>query len=270
VPYHILEVSADLRERQRETLVRLAPECLGSIQWLEELPRAPLQGIVLANEVADALPVSRFVMRDGRVLAEGVVESGETFAWAAREPSAELLTAVIGISGQTGIVFPDGYRSEISLRLRAWLGAVAGALDSGVILLCDYGMSRREYYHRERQSGTLICHYRHRAHGNPFLYPGLQDVTAWVDFTAVAEAAEAAGLRVAGYSTQAHFLLDAGLASELAAASPPGTAAGLQTAEQAKKLLLPGEMGEHFKVMALTRGETGIAGFGFRDLRHML
>jgi SAM-dependent MidA family methyltransferase len=150
------------------------------------------------------------------------------------------------------------------------VGAIAAALDCGLFLLCDYGMSRREYYHRERQSGTLICHYRHRAHGNPFLYPGLQDITAWVDFTAVAEAGEAAGLRIAGYSTQAHFLLDAGLDAELDGMRSTAEGGGFRTLQQAKRLLLPGEMGEHFKVMALTRGKAEIAGFGFRDLRHIL
>jgi SAM-dependent MidA family methyltransferase len=269
VRYNILEVSADLRERQRATLARLAPEHLSSVSWLEELPGAPQHGIVLANEVADALPVSRFMMCDGRVLADGVVECGESFTWAPREPSAELRNAVTAIT-RGGSVLTDGYRSEVSLRLPGWIASLAAALDAGLLLLGDYGMSRREYYHRERRSGTLMCHYRHRAHDNPFVYPGLQDITAWVDFTAAAQAGEAAGLQVAGYGTQAHFLLDAGLDVELDAMRSADTGAGVQMVGDAKKLLMPGEMGERFKIMALTRGEAAIAGFGFRDLRHTL
>lgn len=270
VCYQILEVSADLRERQRVTLARLAPGHLASVEWLDELPGAPLQGIILANEVADALPVSRFTVRDGKPLALGVVESAEGFAWATRDAPAALSAAVAGIQRRFGVALPEGYSSEVSLGLPGWVHAIAAALGLGLFLLCDYGMSRREYYHRERRDGTLTCHFRHRAHGNPFLYPGLQDITAWVDFTALAEAGEAAGLRVAGYGTQAHFLLDAGLDAELAAMMTADARANLLATQQAKKLLLPGEMGERFKLMALARGDMELAGFGFRDLRHLL
>ena len=263
VRYAILEVSAELRERQRATLARLAPAHFAAVRWLDELPTVPLQGIVLANEVADALPFSRFVVRDGRAAACGVVESAGAFAWAPREPSTALSAAIAGIERSIGYRLAEGYCSEVCLRLPGWVSAVAAALDAGMFLLGDYGMSRREYYCLERRDGTLACHYRHRVHGDPFFHPGLQDITAWVDFTAVAEAAEAAGLRVAGYSTQAHFLIDAGIEAELASAD-------LATVQRAKKLLLPGEMGERIRIMALTRGECEPAGFGFRDLRHQL
>lgn len=270
VPYLVLEPSADLRERQRDTLARLAAGHLAAVRWLDALPDAPVQGIVLANEVADSLPVSRFVMRDGGVLADGVVESGESLSWASGDPSPALRAAATRIDQLASGTLPDGYRSEVSLRLAGWVNAVAAALGHGLFLLCDYGMSRREYYRPERRHGTLMCHYRHRAHDDPFLYPGLQDISAWVDFTAVAEAAEAAGLAVAGYGTQAHFLIDAGLDVELAAMRSSDADADLRTLQQARRLVLPGEMGERFKIMALTRGEAQIAGFGFRDLRHTL
>ncbi len=263
MPYSILEVGAELRARQRATIARRAPAHLAAVTWLDELPALPLEGVVLANEVADALPFSRFVVRDGTVRALGVARAGNTFTWAAAEPSTALVAAVAAIERGIGHRLAEGYRSEVCLRLPAWVNAVGGALAAGMFLLGDYGMSRREYYHPERRDGTLTCHYRHRAHGDPFYHPGLQDITAWVDFTALAEAAEAAGLRVAGYGTQAHFLIDAGLEAELAGANP---ATGLQ----AKKLLLPGEMGERIRMMALTRGEVEPVGFGFRDLRHQL
>lgn len=262
--YLMLEPSADLRERQRETIGRLAPAHQSRVLWLERLPDG-IDGIVLANEVADALPVSRFVMRDGQVQALGVSRRTDGFGWTPGPASTELGAALGALQAQLPEPLPDGYASEASLRLGPWLASLADTLRRGALLLCDYGTTRREYYHPQRNSGTLICHYRHRAHDNPFLHPGLQDITAWVDFTAVAQAADRAGFTVAGYTTQAHFLLDNGIAEELA--GPPSHVA----ASQAKSLLLPGEMGERFKVMALVRG-AGLApaGFALRDLRHRL
>ena len=180
------------------------------------------------------------------------------------------MRAVARIEESLGHRLADGYSSEICLRLPAWIDAIAASLGAGAFLLFDYGMSRREYYHPDRRDGTLTCHYRHRAHGDVFLYPGLQDITAWVDFTAVAESADAAGLRVSGYATQGHFLLDAGLDEELASATRGADRESLEFIRQARQLLLPGEMGERFKAMALTRGDGEIGGFGFRDLRHLL
>jgi SAM-dependent MidA family methyltransferase len=266
--YLILEVSAGLRARQRATLARLPPALSGLVTWLDRLPESPVRGVVLANEVADALPVSRFRIGSGGVLACGVAESGGGFAWAEQAPDRELAAAVAGLGLEPGL--PAGYTSEVCRLLSPWLRTVADALGEGAFLLFDYGGSRREYYHPERSAGTLICHYRHRAHVDPFLHPGLQDITAWVDFSAVAAAAEAAGLDVAGYATQAHFLLDAGLPAELSALQGPGTREGVALAAQAKRLVMPGEMGERAKVIALTRGNRAPGGFGFRDLRHLL
>jgi SAM-dependent MidA family methyltransferase len=270
VRYLILDVSADLRERQRATLDHLPARMRTAVRWLDALPATPERAIVIANEVADALPVTRFVKWHGGVMAQGVTVADGRFAWAMRPAGPELKAAVAAIEEDLGAVLPEGYASEVSLRLPAWIRALAGALETGVVLICDYGMSRREYYHPERRDGTLICHYRHRAHDDPFLYPGLQDLSAWVDFTAVAQAARAAGLRLAGYSTQAHFLMDTGLGEELAAMTPGIGRASVEVLRQAKTLLLPGEMGERFKVMALARGEATLGGFGFRDLSHML
>lgn len=268
--YLVLEVSADLRERQHAAFARLPASLRQRVHWLDALPAEPLAAIVLANEVADALPVSRFVRHADGVLAEGVAFSCGRPGWSERTGAAAIGDAVAALEAELGTALPEGYHSEVSLRLPAWVASVAAVIGSGALLICDYGMSRREYYHAERTDGTLTCHYRHRAHGDPFLYPGLQDITAWVDFTALATAATAAGLTVAGYSTQAHFLLDTGIGEELTAmAAQPGRAQA-ELARQVRTLMLPGEMGERFKVMALGRGDCGIGGFGFRDLRHRL
>jgi SAM-dependent MidA family methyltransferase len=244
--YLILEPSADLRERQGRALARFA----GRVSWLDRLPEWPLHAIV-ANEVLDALPVSRFAKRAARVVPRGVVEQGDGFAWADAPQRAELAAAVGALEHALGAPLPDGYESEVVLQLPAWIASVAGALTRGCVLLVDYGLVRREYYHPQRSSGTLICHYRHRAHSDPFLFPGLQDLSAWVDFSACADAARAVGLEVAGFTTQAQFLL-ATLAAE-----PPraGTdAAALRERSALKTLLLPGEMGERFKVLLLRKG----------------
>lgn len=273
--YLMLEVSADLRERQRALLARRAPEHLDRVEWLDALPERPLRGIVLANEVLDALPVSRFRIGPAVAAAQaeapvevlGVALAGDRFAWASRPAPAALAAAVARIGADLGSPLPEGFVSEACLRLPGWIAALAAVLGSGAVLFLDYGGARREVYHAERRDGTLLCHYRHRAHADPFRYPGLQDITAWVDFTAVADAAVAAGLEVAGYATQAHFLLDAGIDAELAAVEEAGR---LRASQEAQRLLLPGEMGERFKAIALTRGSAPIGGFGFRDLRHLL
>ncbi len=270
VRYRVLEVSAELRERQRETLARLAPGFLSRVEWLDTLPQQALDGVVIANEVADALPVSRFTRTAGAVLEQGVCRAANGFAWEARTAQPDLARAVAAIEADCGAPLPEGYTSEASLRLPAWVGALGALLGSGCLLICDYGGSRRELYHPERYEGTLTCHYRHRVHHDPLLLPGLQDITAWVDFSAVAAAGEAAGLTVAGYATQAHFLMDAGIDAELAAAGGTGGLPDMRLVQQAKTLLLPGEMGERFKVMALVRGPVSPGGFGWRDLRHLL
>jgi SAM-dependent MidA family methyltransferase len=250
VDYWILEPSADLRERQRRTLARFAPR----VRWLDRLPAVPFKGVIVANEVLDALPVSCFAKVAGATRAVGVANGGAGFAWAERGDAQELAAAVARLERSLGAPLADGYRSELCLALPAWLGTLAASLERGSLLFVDYGLARAEYYHVQRSGGTLVCHYRHRAHADPFLYPGLQDITAWVDFSAVADAAAAAGLTLAGFTTQAQYLV-----ALLAAA--PG-AFGIDVAsprEQSalKTLILPGEMGERFKVLLLRKGATG-------------
>ena len=266
VTYLILEPSADLRERQRRALARFGAH----VAWLERLPEEPIAGAIVANEVLDALPVSCFAKRGARVVPRGVVARGDGLAWADGPEQRDLSDAVGSLELALGAPLADGYRSEIALALPPWLASVASALERGSILFVDYGLPRREYYHPQRAAGTLICHYRHRAHADPFLYPGLQDITAWVDFSACADAARAAGLDVAGFTTQAQFLL------ATVAAEPPSLgleAAALRERSALKTLLLPGEMGERFKVLLLRKGHTGAAArepLPGRDLRGRL
>ena len=259
--YLILEVSADLRERQRQEIAAQAAQWQDQVHWLERLPEE-LCGVVVGNEVLDALPVCRF-----RRAAAGFEEfcvscAGEEFAWQLRPATGERHAALTALEASLPRPFAQDYCSEICLRLPAFIHTLADALTRGALLFTDYGYPRAAYYHPERHLGTLMCHYRQRAHDDPFLYPGLQDITAHVDFTAVAEAGTCAGLQLAGYTTQAHFLLALGIAA---------LATDLKTAREVKLLTLPGEMGERFKAMGFQKGiELPLHGFALRDLSYSL
>lgn len=268
--YRILDVSPDLRERQEALLRQRAPDLLPLVTWLDA-PPADLRGVILANEVLDALPVERFVRRDGRILQQRVAVARNGFAWTDAPASARLAAAVEAIEAERGAPFPDSFASEVCLALPGWIQGLSDVLRSGVAFLFDYGVSRREYYAAQRIDGWLRCHFRHRAHSDPLVLVGIQDLTAWVDFTAVAEAAVAAGFEISGYSAQAQFLMAGGLAKELQglAALPPGEQ--LELSRQVKTLTLPGEMGEHFKCMALHKGAIAQpSGFGLADRTHTL
>lgn len=268
--YYILEVSASLRAQQQATIGTLPESLAQRVIWLETLPANPLRGVVIANEVADALPFERFVSTQAGCLARGVaVADNGALHSADRPPSEALQRAYAGLIAQLGAPLPAGYCSEISLVLAPWITSLARVLERGAVLVFDYGLGAAELYHPERNAGTLRCHYRHRAHDDPILYPGLQDITAWVDFSHLAEAGDRAGLEVAGYCTQAAFLLATGIETELAAIHEP--LAHAKAASQARQLLLPGEMGEIFKVIALTRDwPQPLEGFRLQDLRRLL
>lgn len=261
--YRIVEISGPLRAVQQARIAGL-PELAGRVEWLDGPPATTWQGVVLANEVLDALPVDRFCAVHGGCEAIGVVTSGEEFGWQSRPADAALAEAVASLAES----LPVGYVSELRPMLPAWIEAAAATLDNGAMLLIDYGLPRSQYYHASRDGGSLCAFYRHRRVDDVFARPGLQDLTAWVDFTAVAEAATAAGLKVAGFATQAHFLASLGIERELAAALENcETREALALSQGASMLLLPGEMGERFKVMALSRGiGRTFSGFGFRDL----
>jgi SAM-dependent MidA family methyltransferase len=260
--WHMLEPSPELRERQRARLGE-------RVQWHDTLPRG-FRGLVLANEVADALPVERFAIHRGQPRRLGVgLQEDDRLGWRLMPPEDEFAAAVRALEADCGVSFPEGYRSEFSPLLKPWVHSLADSLAAGLLLLIDYGLPRRELYSLERSDGTLRCHYRHRAHDDPFLWPGLQDITAWVDFTAVAEAGTVAGLALEGFTTQAAFLSGNGIDRLLQRAAHD--AAGIVQAQQAKRLLLPGEMGERFRVMGLGRAlEPALAGFGLLDLANRL
>lgn len=279
--YLILEPGAELRERQRDLLAARHPDLRGRVHWLTALPKG-LNGVLVANEVMDAMPVSRFqIDAEGmpaeiRVRPPATADPGWTEVLAPPEDPA-LLEAVAGLHAR-GLARMPGYGSEINLRLGPWLGALAGSLRQGLMLLIDYGYEEAEYYRAERDMGTLVCHYRHQAHGNPYVHLGLQDITAHVDFTAAARAGQAAGLEIAGYTTQAHFLLALGLDELLAERlkGPGGEGdAGRELLLGAKQLVMPDAMGERFRVLGLAKGlippgGESWRGFRLRDLRSRL
>jgi len=267
--YAILEPSADLRARQRERLARrLIPPVSDLVEWLDGPPSARWNGVLFANEVIDALPTPRFALRDGEVFEEGVAVDGEgRFVRADRPADALLAAAVRHVERYLEQPFLDGYRSELLPHLPYWLQAVMGPLDKGALLFADYGHPRREYYQPERDEGTLRAYYRHRVHGDPYLWPGLQDLTASVDFTALAEAGTNAGFDLAGYTTQANFLLGNGLQDRLDEAEARADATTLlRLRNEAKRLTLPSEMGERFQVMGFSRDIDFDAAFLFNDL----
>lgn len=264
--YFILEVSADLRERQRALLQQRFPHLMERIEWLDRLPEE-FRGVLIANEVLDALPIHRFRIRGLKVNQLGVTWELGRLDWSEVHADAALEAAVREVEFNLGEPFADGYTSEINLRLQPWIAGIAASMQQGVALFIDYGLPRRQYYAGSRSEGTMLCHFRHRFHDDPLINVGVQDIGAWVDFTAVAEAAVAAGMRVAGYTTQAHFLIGNGIEEFLAPKDDEELAARLQMARQAMLLTLPGEMGERFKVIGLAKDvELPLRGFSVRDL----
>ncbi len=266
--YLILELSAELRARQRATLQSGAAHLLDRVEWLDTLPEPPLHGVVLANELLDAMPVHLFQTGAHGVEELFVAYGGEGFQWRRAPVSDRTLEERLQ---QITPLLPDSYRSEVGLAAERWLHTVGTLLEAGVILLIDYGFPQREFYHPQRSGGTLMCHYRHRAHTDPLILPGLQDITAHVNFTAMAETALATGLELYGYTTQANFLLATGLEQALQE-MPHRLPARLELSRQIRILTMPQEMGELFKVMAVGRGLTDLPlrGFTLRDLRGRL
>jgi SAM-dependent MidA family methyltransferase len=264
--YAILEVSADLADRQTTLLRRLPAQLSKRVVWLDRLPADPIRGVVLANEVLDALPFRRFVVRAGEARELGVALHEDSFVW--RESSTESAWGA-ALLRELSFALPEGYTSEIGLNVEPWLGSVGRCIEHGALLLFDYGLPRSHYYHPQRIDGTLLCHFKQRAHADPFINVAVQDITGWVDFTRVAEAALVADLEVSGFATQAAFLLGTGIERLMVGAS--GSVEQARLAGEARRLLLPGEMGEAFKVMALSRRlQRPLSGFMYQDLRPSL
>jgi len=256
--YRILETSPDLRERQRATIARDAAPCAAIVDWVATMPKS-VDGAVVANEVLDAIP-AHVVSRRGDAFFEHGVGWDDALGrlrWVEQPAGASL--AALGAQR-----FPPGvdYLSEINPAAVALVEDIGRRLAGGAALFIDYGFPAAEYYHPQRNDGTLMCHYRHRAHADPFLWPGLNDITAHVDFSAIADAGERAGLRVAGFAPQAPFLMGCGILDLLAAVGSPDSPVYMKAAAPVQKLLSPAEMGELFKVLALVRTE-GIDWMGF-------
>ena len=263
VSYQILEVSADLAARQQQ---RLAPWS-ASVQWINQLP-AQFEGCIIGNEVLDAMPVEVFGWNaTGELVLRGVsIDDGE-MRWADRPAPPELAHIISSRCPP----FPD-YQSEINLQAEAWMRSLGRSLCKGAIILIDYGFPGHEYYHPQRHRGTLMCHIQHRAHDDPFFAPGLQDITAHVDFTAMAQAAREDGLELLGYTSQARFLMNAGIADVLGQVARGLTPQALAMTNQAiQKLMSEAEMGELFKVIAVGRGiDYPLLGFTRGDRSHQL
>jgi SAM-dependent MidA family methyltransferase len=262
--YLILETSADLRQRQRDLLQRDLPQLVERVTWLDALPDA-LDALVIGNEVLDAMPVHVITTGTDGIDERGVTLDGEKFAWRTRPAAGELLEAAqkLGLAA--------GYTTEISLASLAFMRTLAHHLRHGVAILIDYGFPAHEYYHPQRASGTLMCHYRQHAHDDPLCLAGLQDITAHVDYSAIAEAALQSGLDLLGYANQAQFLINCGITDLLAETPADNAAAYLPLAAQAQKLLSPAEMGELFKVIAFGRNlRVPLAGFAGGNKQRLL
>lgn len=252
--YFILEISADLRERQQQLFQEKSPHLLSRVKWLDTLPEN-FTGIILANEVIDAMPVHKFLIEDPiKTLCVDIEE--DQLVWKTISADSNLIDAINNLD----IMFEKGYASEINVLVSAWIKSLSQCLTAGVILLIDYGFPRHEFYHPDRKQGTLMCHFQHHAHDNPLLYPGIQDITSHVDFTAIAEAADENNLSVAGFTNQAAFLISCGLTDMLEVVQDDATR--FEFSQQIKRLTMPSEMGELFKVMALTKGfDEALIGF---------
>jgi SAM-dependent MidA family methyltransferase len=262
--YLLLEVSPDLRERQRTLLAQRFPDDMARFEWIDRLPER-IRGMVIANEVLDVVPCSLVHREAGRYLERGVILSEAGFAFEDQELQDGELRR------RAASVFPTGdydYLSEINFAAEALVRTVAASLEAGVALFIDYGFPEREFYHPQRSMGTLRCHYRHRFHGDPFFMPGLQDITAHVDFTAMGRAAEQGGAEVYGFTTQAYFLISCGLAVLVSAGDPTMTLSRFKGTSAVHRLIGPSEMGELFKVLGFGKGIDGPI-LGFQSARHL-
>lgn len=263
--YSILEVSADLRERQQALLQEKVPHLAARVRWLDALPER-FSGVAIGNEVLDALPVHLLFWSDGRIHERGVGSKDGRFVWLDKQADCRSLLDVA-----KNIKVPDDYLSEISINARGLVSSLSERMEKGAMIFIDYGFGAKEYYHPQRNRGTLMCHYRHHSHDDPFYLPGLQDITAHVDFTAVAEAAIDCGAHFLGYTSQANFLMNNGVTELFGDIPLDDVKAYAPLSAQLQKLTSPAEMGELFKVIALGKGlDQPLAGFLRGDLSRLL
>lgn len=268
--YCIVEASAELQRRQRDTIAALAPHALDRVVWLQALPEN-FTGFVLGNEVMDAFPVERFRIMQSGPVAIGTDWQDGRFRDTEMASSADLSDAIAALQGDLAMPMPEGYISDACLYLAPWIRSLSAMLTRGAIVLLDYGYPRQEYYAPERHGGTLRCHYRHRVHADPYLWPGLQDIGAHVDFTALVEAGVNAGLTLEGFTTQAQFLLATQLLQHAERVSAQSPAERVQVSQQVQQLTLPGAMGERFLAVGFSRGmDAVLLGFTGADHSHRL
>ena len=270
--YEIFELSPELRDRQRSTIRRDAAPLLGRVEWITEITQQPQDGVIIANEILDALPVKSFKIIAGQVYERRVQLLENRFSWLDVPADLMLGRQVKKLLSSDIINSADEYISEVNIGVNPWIADMARLMGNAVALLVDYGYPRSEYYHPQRINGTLQCYFRHRKHDDPFWFPGLQDITASVDFTHVAEAADGSGLSVLGFAEQASFLLATGLLEEAEALSLGANEVERhRIAQETKVLTLPTEMGARFKVFAAGKGyNLPLRGFQIRDDRHRL
>ena len=269
--YYILELSAELKLRQRETLTAKLPHLVSSVRWLDTLEGLSLHGVVLANEVLDAMPVQAFTVREEGVYERGVTQVDGRLQWTEKPAAVELVEQVRQLQQGSDTHWLLPYHSELNPQLAGWMQTLAGCMSQAALLLVDYGYPRNEYYHWERRQGTLIGHYHHRVTEDPFFYPGLQDLTANVDFSAVAAAGEQAGLALAGYTSQAFFLLGNGLDHVYQDQPVDNDQQRIELAREIKILTLPSEMGERFQAIGFTKClDLSLQGFELRDMTYRL
>ena len=263
--YSILEVSADLRGRQQALINSELPHLANRVRWLDALPEN-ISGAVIGNEVLDALPVHLLHWTKGKIQEVGVSNKDHRFIWQDKPLETPAL-----LEAAKNIQVPNDYLSEVSLTARGLVASLCERMDKGALLFVDYGFGAHEYYHPQRSRGTLMCHYRHHSHDDPFYLPGLQDITAHVDFSAVAEAAIDNGAHFLGYTSQANFLFNNGMTDFLGEVSPNDVKAYAPLSAQLQKLTSPAEMGELFKVIALGMElDQPLAGFLRGDLSRLL
>ena len=267
--YLILELSGELRARQQQLIRKAVPDLAGRVAWLDSIPDR-FSGCIVANELLDAMPVHAVAWRDQQIVSRGVTLVGDgqasQFTWSEQPAATDVEAAAARLP-----VTDRPYLSEIGLVASAWLTEWANVLQRGAMLLIDYGLPQHEYYHSARNGGTIRCHYQHRVHDDPFWWPGLCDITAHVDFSALAAVGQAAGLEVLGYCNQASFLINCGLGERLAKRSAESELRAFKAANAARTLISPNEMGELFKALAMGRGiERPLLGFSTGDRRHAL
>lgn len=271
--YNILDLSADLQQRQRTIIEQRIPHLASRVNWLSALPEQ-FNGLMLANEVLDAMPVHLVIWQSGSIMERGVIWENNKLAWQDKPLTEGELFDIARQLPPSNLSFSAlPYMSEISLANRSFIRTLASVLQQGIILLVDYGFGQHEYYHAQRHQGTLMCHYRHHAHDDPFFLPGLQDITSHIDFSAIAQTATDSGLQLAGYTTQAHFLINCGITDLLTHIPADQLNNYLPLANQVQQLVSPAEMGELFKVMALSKNidsDTVAHGFTRGDLRRLL